>query len=114
MTADRGGDDARRGGLGTEEPPRAEAHEAGAAAPGLEGDAQARRVRVDAVGEDDPPVLREHLLARLVERHAISEAIPFENKKAIEDLACYLVRAPFSVQKPTTSTARRPCCTAPA
>ena len=29
----------------------------------------------------------------------IAEAIPFENKKAIEDLACYLVRAPFSLQK---------------
>ncbi len=62
---------------------------------------------------------RERLLARLVERHAISEelarklvawthpgfsshiaqAIPFENKKAIEDLACYLVRAPLSLQK---------------
>ncbi len=62
---------------------------------------------------------RELLLARLVERHAISqdlarklvawrhpgfsshvaEAIPFENEKAIEDLACYLVRAPFSLQK---------------
>ena len=64
-------------------------------------------------------LFRERLLARLVERHAISEdlarklvawprpgfsshiagAIPFENKKAIEDLACYLVRAPFSLQK---------------
>ena len=62
---------------------------------------------------------RERLLARLVERHAISdelarklvtwthpgfsshvaEPIPFENKKAIEDLACYLVRAPFSLHK---------------
>jgi hypothetical protein len=59
------------------------------------------------------------LLARLVERHAISEdlarkllawkhpgfsahigdAIPFDDKKAIEDLACYLVRAPLSLQK---------------
>jgi hypothetical protein len=64
-------------------------------------------------------LFRERLLARLVERHAISEelarklvawthpgfsshiaaAIPFENKKAIEDLACHLVRAPFSLQK---------------
>jgi hypothetical protein len=64
-------------------------------------------------------LFRERLLARLVEHHAISEelarklvawthpgfsshvaeAIPFENKKAIEDLACYLVRAPFSLQK---------------
>jgi len=64
-------------------------------------------------------LFRERLLARLVERHAISEdlarkfvawkhpgfsshiadAIPFENKKAIEDLACYLVRAPLSLQK---------------
>jgi hypothetical protein len=64
-------------------------------------------------------LFREGLLARLVERHAISEdlarklvawkhpgfsshladPIPFENKKAIEDLACYLVRAPLSLQK---------------
>ena len=64
-------------------------------------------------------LFRERLLARLVERHAISDdlarklvawthpgfsshiaqAIPFENKKAIEDLACYLVRAPLSLQK---------------
>ena len=29
----------------------------------------------------------------------IAEAIPFENKEAIEDLACYLVRAPLSLQK---------------
>jgi len=62
---------------------------------------------------------RERLLARLIERHAISEdlarrllswrhpgfsthvgdAIPFEDKKAIEDVACYLVRAPLSLQK---------------
>jgi hypothetical protein len=62
-------------------------------------------------------LFRERLLARLVERHAISEelarklvawthpgfssyvakAIPFANKKAVEDLACYLVRAPFSL-----------------
>ncbi len=62
---------------------------------------------------------REPLLARLVEHHAISEdlarklvarthpgfsshigeAIPFENKKALEDLACGLVRAPFSLLK---------------
>jgi len=59
------------------------------------------------------------LLARLVERHAISEdlvrkllswrhpgfsahageAIPFEDKKALEDVACYLVRAPLSLKK---------------
>ena len=64
-------------------------------------------------------LFRERLLARLVEHHAISddlarklvawthpgfsshiaEAIPFANKKAIEDLACYLVRAPLSLQK---------------
>ena len=64
-------------------------------------------------------LFRERLLARLVERHAISdelarklvawthpgfsshigEAIPSENRKAIEDLACYLVRAPLSLQK---------------
>jgi hypothetical protein len=29
----------------------------------------------------------------------IADGIPFENKKAIEDLACYLVRAPLSLQK---------------
>jgi hypothetical protein len=70
-------------------------------------------------GEAVMKLFRERLLARLVEHHAISEdlarklvawthpgfsshigeAIPFENKKAIEDLACYLVRAPFSLQK---------------
>ena len=64
-------------------------------------------------------LFRERLLARLVERHAISEdlarklvawthpgfsshigePIPLENRRAIEDLACYLVRAPFSLQK---------------
>jgi hypothetical protein len=64
-------------------------------------------------------LFRERLLARLVERHAISEdlarklvawthpgfssyvakAIPFEDRKAVEDVACYLVRAPFSLQK---------------
>ncbi len=64
-------------------------------------------------------LFREPLLARLVERHAISgefarkliawthpgfsshvgEAIPFEDNKALEDLACYLVRAPLSLQK---------------
>ena len=70
-------------------------------------------------GEEVMKLFRERLLARLVERHAISEdlarklvawthpgfsahvgdAIPFENKKAIEDLACYLVRAPLSLPK---------------
>jgi hypothetical protein len=70
-------------------------------------------------GEAVMKLFRERLLARLVERHAISEdlarklvawkhpgfsshvadAIPFENKKATEDLACYLVRAPLSLQK---------------
>ena len=59
----------------------------------------------------------KRLLARLVERHAISEelarkllawrhpgfsahvgeAIPFEDTKAIEDVACYVVRAPLSL-----------------
>ena len=28
-----------------------------------------------------------------------ASAIPFEDKKAIEDVACYLVRAPLSLQK---------------
>jgi hypothetical protein len=70
-------------------------------------------------GEAVMKLFRERLLARLVERHAISEdlartlvawkhpgfsshvadAIPFESKKATEDLACYLVRAPLSLQK---------------
>ncbi len=70
-------------------------------------------------GEAVMKQFRERLLARLVERHAISEdlarrlvawkhpgfsshvgdAIPFEAEKAIEDLACYLVRAPLSLQK---------------
>jgi hypothetical protein len=64
-------------------------------------------------------LFRQRLLARLIERHAISEdvarkllawrhpgfsahvgrAIPFEEKKAIEDVACYLVRAPLSLKK---------------
>jgi len=100
-------------------------------------------------------LFRERLLARLIERHAISEdlarrllawrhpgfsahvgkAIPFEDKKAIEDVACYIVRNPLSLKKlvfrsrpnesgaphlteslcdSVGSTARRPCCTAPA
>jgi hypothetical protein len=29
----------------------------------------------------------------------VGEAIPFEDKKAIEDVACYLVRAPLSLKK---------------
>jgi hypothetical protein len=65
-------------------------------------------------------LFRERLLARLVERHAISQdlarklvawkhpgfsthiadAIPFENKKAIEDLVCYIVRAPLLCGRP--------------
>src|SRR5207245_10452896 len=64
-------------------------------------------------------LFRERLLARLIERHAISEdlarrllawrhpgfsahvadAIPFEVKKAIEDVACYIVRNPLSLKK---------------
>ena len=64
-------------------------------------------------------LFRERLLARLIERHAISEelarkllawrhpgfsahigkAIPFEDKKAIEDVACYVVRSPLSLKK---------------
>jgi putative transposase len=64
-------------------------------------------------------LFRERLLARLVERHAISEdlvrkllawrhpgfsahvgeAIASEDKKAIEDVACHLVRAPLSLKK---------------
>jgi hypothetical protein len=64
-------------------------------------------------------LFRERLLARLTLRHAISEdlarkllawrrpgfsahvgrAIPFEDTKAIEDVASYLVRAPLSLKK---------------
>ena len=64
-------------------------------------------------------LFRERLLARLVERHAISpeladkllswrhpgfsahigEPIPFEDRKAIEDVASYLVKAPLSLKK---------------
>ena len=63
-------------------------------------------------------LFRERLLAGLIERHAIFEelarkllawrhpgfsahvgdAIPFEDK-AIEDVACYMVRAPLSLKK---------------
>ena len=70
-------------------------------------------------GETVMTLFRERLLARLIERHAISEdlarkllawkhpgfsshigdAIPFENKMAIENVACYLVRAPLSLKK---------------
>jgi hypothetical protein len=70
-------------------------------------------------GEAVMKLFRERLLARLIERHAISEdlarkllawkhpgfsallgdAIPFEDKKAIEDVACYLVRSPLSLKK---------------
>ncbi len=64
-------------------------------------------------------LFRERLLVRLIERHAISEdlarkllawrhpgfsahvgeAIPFEDKKAIEEVACYVVRNPLSLKK---------------
>jgi hypothetical protein len=63
-------------------------------------------------------LFRERLLGRLIERHAISEdlarkllawrhpgfsahvgeAIPFEDKTAIEDVASYVVRAPLSLK----------------
>ena len=71
---------------------------------------------------DADPVMklfRQRLLARLIERHAISEdlarkllawpdpgfsahvgdAILFEDKKAIEDVACYVVRNSLSLKK---------------
>ena len=71
-------------------------------------------------------LFRERLLARLIERHAISEdlarrllawrhpgfsahvgkAIPFEDKKAIEDVACYIVRNPLSLKKLVVRRAR--------
>ncbi len=70
-------------------------------------------------GEAVMKLFRERLLARLIERHAISEdlarkllkwrhpgfsahigePIPFEDKKAIEDVASYLVKAPLSLKK---------------
>jgi Transposase zinc-binding domain/Putative transposase len=70
-------------------------------------------------GEAVMKLFRKRLLARLIERHAISEdlahkpvawthpgfsahvaeAIPFEDKKAIEDVACYLVKSPLSLKK---------------
>jgi hypothetical protein len=70
-------------------------------------------------GEVVMKLFRERLLARLIERHAISqvlaqklmswrhpgfsahigEPIPFEDKKAIEDVASYLVKAPLSLKK---------------
>jgi len=71
-------------------------------------------------------LFRERLLARLIERHAISEelarkllawrhpgfsahvgkTIPFEDKKAIEDVACYIVRNPLSLKKLVIRRAR--------
>ena len=70
-------------------------------------------------GEAVMKLFRERLLARLLDRHAISEdpvrkllawrhpgfsahvgeAIASADKKAIEDVACYLVRAPLSLKK---------------
>jgi len=70
-------------------------------------------------GEAVMKLFRERLLARLIERHAISselaqkllkwrhpgfsahvgEPIPPEDKKAIEDVASYLVKAPLSLKK---------------
>ena len=70
-------------------------------------------------GETVMKLFRERLLARLIEKHALSEelahkllawrhpgfsahigeAIPFEDKKAIEDVACYVVRNPLSLKK---------------
>ena len=64
-------------------------------------------------------LFRERLLARLIEKHALSQelatklmswthpgfsahvgdAIPFEDEKAIEDVACCLVRSPLSLKK---------------
>ena len=70
-------------------------------------------------GEEVVRLFRERLLARLIERHAISEElarkllkwrhpgfsahigepIPSEDRKAIEDVASYLVKAPLSLKK---------------
>jgi hypothetical protein len=71
-------------------------------------------------------LFRERLLSRLIERHAISQelarkllawrhpgfsahvgdAIPFEDQKAIEDVACYIVRNPLSLKKLVVRRAR--------
>jgi hypothetical protein len=79
-------------------------------------------------------LFRERLLARLILRHAISNelarkllawrhpgfsvhvgaAIPFEDKKAIEDVASYIVRVRSRSRSSCTSTAGRPCCIGPA
>jgi len=70
-------------------------------------------------GEAVMTLFRERLLARLIEKHALSQelasklmswthpgfsahvgdAIPFEDKRAIEDVACNLVRSPLSLKK---------------
>ncbi len=70
-------------------------------------------------GEAVMKLFRERLLARLIERHAISselagkllkwrhpgfsahigEPIPFEDSKAVEDVTSYLVKAPLSLKK---------------
>ena len=70
-------------------------------------------------GEAVMKLFRERLLARLIKRHTssqelaqkllkwrhpgfsahIGEPIPFEDKKAIEDVASYLVKAPLSLKK---------------
>ena len=70
-------------------------------------------------GEAVMKLFRERLLARLIERHAISEElaqkllrwrhpgfsahigepIPFEDNKAVEDVASYLVKATLSLKK---------------
>jgi hypothetical protein len=51
------------------------------------------------------PVLTSNLVRKLLAwRHPgfsahVGQAIPFEDKKAIEDVACYMVRAPLSLKK---------------
>jgi hypothetical protein len=77
-------------------------------------------------GEAVMKLFRERLLARLIERHAISpelaqkllkwrhpgfyahigEPIPSEDKKAVEDVASYLAKAPLSLKKLVNRRAR--------
>ena len=70
-------------------------------------------------------LFRERLLARLIERHAISEnlarkLLAWKDKKTIEDVASYVVRSALSLKKlvyldgQKAELYRSPCCTDPA
>ena len=78
-------------------------------------------------------LFRERLLARLIERHTISEDLarkllvvaasgllaarrwgdPLRGHRAIEDVACYVVRNPLSLKKLAYLDGQKPCCAAP-